>query len=230
MDVTKAQIPRRVFMLQTLSFVPAAYVGLESIAQADPAATYTPSFFTTAEWRFLNAFVDRLIPADDVGPGALDAAVPVFIDLQMNTNYGHGGSWFMQGPFVSAAPEFGYQLNLTPRDIYRQGIAAADHAITSAYGKSLPDMDAPTRDEVLKKLEAGTLDIGTAPPAKTLFAAILQNTHEGYFADPAYGGNKDMAAWDMIGFPGARGDYLNWVDQYGKKYPYAPTSIVGEGT
>ncbi len=31
---------------------------------------------------------------------------------------------------------------------------------------------------------------------------LLQNTKEGYFSDPIYGGNKDMGAWKMIGFPG----------------------------
>jgi gluconate 2-dehydrogenase gamma chain len=59
----------------------------------------------------------------------------------------------------------------------------------------------------------------------TLFGFFWQNTQEGYFSDPSYGGNKDAAAWSMIGFPGARGDYLEWVDQYGKKYPYPPTTI-----
>jgi gluconate 2-dehydrogenase gamma chain len=27
---------------------------------------------------------------------------------------------------------------------------------------------------------------------------------EGFFADPIYGGNRDMVAWRMIGYPGAR--------------------------
>ncbi len=28
-------------------------------------------------------------------------------------------------------------------------------------------------------------------------------TQQGFFADPIYGGNRDMVAWKMIGFPGA---------------------------
>ena len=42
---------------------------------------------------------------------------------------------------------------------------------------------------------------------KTFFTMLLQNTKEGYFSDPIYGGNRGMAAWKMIGFPGAHYDY-----------------------
>jgi len=230
MSVSGSGLPRRLFVFQTLSFVPATAFGLDALthlnAYAAQAENYTPSFFTDAEWRFVNAFVDRLIPQDDVGPGAVEAGVPIFIDQQMGTKYGYGGLWYMHGPFAeNTPPTLGYQLNLTPRQLYQNGIAAADEAITQAHGKGLADLDDATKDDVLKAMEAGTLDIGKKPPSNTLFGFFWQNTQEGYFSDPAYGGNRDAAAWSMIGFPGARGDYLEWVDQYGKKYPYAPTTI-----
>ncbi len=229
MSTSESGLPRRVFVLQTLSFVPATVIGMQFVAPvqafADGAETYTPSFFDAGEWRFLNAFVDRLIPHDDVGPGAVEAGVPVFIDRQMGTKYGYGGLWYMHGPFVEASPLFGYQLNLTPRQLYKAGIAAADRAVMAAHGKSFADLDDPTKDKVLQDMASGSLDIGKQPPAGTLFGFLWQNTQEGYFSDPSYGGNRDAAAWSMIGFPGARGDYLEWVDQYGKKYPYPPTTI-----
>ena len=56
---------------------------------------------------------------------------------------------------------------------------------------------------------------------------LLQNTLEGYFSDPIYGGNKDMAAWKMIGFPGAHYDYREWVGRHGERVPYPPVSIKG---
>ena len=65
-------------------------------------------------------------------------------------------------------------------------------------------------------------------PAKTFFSFLLGNTKEGFFADPMYGGNKNMVGWKMVGFPGARGDYMDWVDQPNVKYPYGPVSISGE--
>jgi gluconate 2-dehydrogenase gamma chain len=223
---------RRDFVFQTLSFLPLAIGGVSLIGEARAAAAqgnYTPAYFTPDEWNFLNAFVARLIPADDIGPGAVDAGVPIFIDKQMDTPYGHGKLWYMHGPFVAAPALLGYQLPLAPRDLYRQGIAAADQAIAKKYSKNLASLDPETQDEALKALEAGTLDIGTATPAKAFFAQILTNTHEGYFADPVYGGNEDMGAWKMINFPGARADYTDWVNQYGVEYPYPPSSIQGEG-
>ena len=56
---------------------------------------------------------------------------------------------------------------------------------------------------------------------------LLQNTKEGYFSDPIHGGNKHMGGWKMIGFPGARADFMDWVDQYGKAYPIGPVGIAG---
>jgi gluconate 2-dehydrogenase gamma chain len=37
-------------------------------------------FFSSAEGEFIEAAVARLIPADALGPGALEAGVPYFID------------------------------------------------------------------------------------------------------------------------------------------------------
>ncbi len=60
------------------------------------------------------------------------------------------------------------------------------------------------------------------------FIHLLQNTKEGYFADPRYGGNHGMAAWVYIGFPGARANFLEWVEQDNVPYPLGPVSIAGE--
>ncbi|MBV9727128.1 MAG: gluconate 2-dehydrogenase subunit 3 family protein, partial [Gammaproteobacteria bacterium] len=42
-----------------------------------------------------------------------------------------------------------------------------------------------------------------------------------------YGGNRDMCSWKMIGFPGARYDYRDWVGRHNERYPYPPVSIAG---
>jgi len=62
---------------------------------------------------------------------------------------------------------------------------------------------------------------------KMFFGFLLQNTKEGYFSDPIHGGNKNAAAWAMIGFPGARADYLDWVGRPGERYPLPPVTIAG---
>ena len=66
-------------------------------------------------------------------------------------------------------------------------------------------------------------------PINDHFIALLwQNTKEGYFSDPIHGGNKHAASWTMIGFPGARADYLDWVAQPGKVYPLGTVTIEGK--
>ncbi|SDV50384.1 gluconate 2-dehydrogenase subunit 3 family protein [Chitinasiproducens palmae] len=222
---------RRLFLRQALGAAPAAVVagsgaiGLQAAAAADAGKTYTPRYFTGDEWTLLNALVDRLIPPDDVGPGAVEAGVPEFIDRQMDTPYGHGALWYMHGPFDESASDlFGYQLSLSPRDLYRNALPGLADAVRKQYNKAYHDLDAAQKDEVLHQLEQGKFAIGRVP-AGAFFGQLLQNTREGYFCDPVHGGNKAMAAWKMIGFPGARGDYLDWVEQYGRNYPLGPVSL-----
>jgi hypothetical protein len=41
---------------------------------------------------------------------------------------------------------------------------------------------------------------GSAP----FFALVLAHTLQGTFCDPFYGGNRNFAGWDLIGYPGVR--------------------------
>lgn len=191
------------------------------------AAAYQPGFFTPAEWQFVNAACDRLIPHDDNGPGAVELGVPEFIDRQMQTSYADGGLWYMQGPFFHAAPEFGYQSKLSPKEQYRLGIRAIDAHCKSVFGKSFAQLELAQQDDVLKQAEKGDINSEDLP-LRTFFASfLLKNTLEGYFGDPMYGGNKDMGSWKMIGYPGVRADYKDFVEIADKPYPYGPVSIYG---
>jgi gluconate 2-dehydrogenase gamma chain len=230
--------PRRRFLRQMLAVVPAAAAGgaaltqsacSPSAGQADaPSDEYKPTYFQADEWSFIRAAVDRLIPEDALGPGALKTGVPEFIDRQMDTLYGAGKLWYMQGPFHTDQPAtLGYQLNLSPRDIYRRGIKACNDWCAEQFGgKPFAELSAAQQDDALTQLEAGKVELDDVPSA-TFFSFLLQHTREGFFADPVYGGNKGMASWKMIGFPGARADFADWIDQPGAKYPYGPVSIDG---
>jgi gluconate 2-dehydrogenase gamma chain len=192
-----------------------------------PAAPYQPVFFHAEEWAFIQSAVARLIPSDDTGPGALEACVPEFIDRQMDAVFGHAAIWYMQGPFVDSLPEFGYQGRLAPRDVYRTGIAAADaHCKRAFAGKPFAQLDAAQQDAVLKGLESGAIEFESLS-GKTFFGFLLQNTKEGYLSDPIHGGNKNAVSWAMIGFPGARADYADWVGHPGARYPLPPVTING---
>src|ERR1700675_1971832 len=185
-----------------------------TIAEATtPAADYVPAFFSPAEWRFINAAVGRIIPSDGPGPGGLDTGVPEFIDRQMELPYGHGAYLYLQGPFQPDAPvTLGYQLRYTPRELYRSGIAAANDACRAAAGKAFADLTADEQDHFLASLENNQVHL-SGPPAAAFFAQLLENTREGYFADPLYGGNRGMAAWKWIGFPGAGAAFTDWAAQ-----------------
>jgi gluconate 2-dehydrogenase gamma chain len=63
--------------------------------------------------------------------------------------------------------------------------------------------------------------------AAPFFETLLQDTRCGFFADPIYGGNRDMAGWKMIGFPGTRYDYRDWVERHNERYPHPPVGIAG---
>ncbi|MDB5860383.1 MAG: hypothetical protein JWQ76_4072 [Ramlibacter sp.] len=198
-------------------------------AAAQPAGgeVYEPAFFTPAEWAFVKAATNRLIPSDEQGPGALDLHVPEFIDRQMETDYGHGGRWFLQGPFHPEADfTLGYQLRFSPRDFYRVAIAEVNVACRQVHGKDFAELAAATQDAILSALEKNTIALPSTK-AGEFFIQLLANTREGYFADPMYGGNRGMGSWKMIGFPGARADFKDWSAKPGKVYPLGPVSIRG---
>jgi gluconate 2-dehydrogenase gamma chain len=178
----------------------------------------------------VQAAVARLIPAEDAGPGAIEAGVPEFIDRQMELPYGHGAWFYLMGPFhPDSPPTLGYQLRYTPREIYRVGIEDANVTARKTYGSEFTRLDPARQDHFLESMEKGVLEFPTVP-APALFSQLLENTREGYFSDPIHGGNRNMIAWRWIGFPGARADFTDWIDQAGTRYPYGPVSVGGAKT
>ncbi|MCC9625957.1 gluconate 2-dehydrogenase subunit 3 family protein [Thalassospira sp. MA62] len=192
-----------------------------------PLSEYQPVYLTADEWKFIMAATDRLIPADGEGPGALDVRVPVFIDLQLAGSFGNADDWYMEGPHDPNAPaQLGYQSPLTPAEVYRAGIAELNKWCENTHGDVFANLDKATKDEVLTALDKGDIKLESTQGAD-LFDLLLQNTKEGYFADPQYGGNYEMASWNFIGFPGARASFREWVGVE-KPYPLGPVDISGK--
>jgi gluconate 2-dehydrogenase gamma chain len=236
-----APTSRRGFLMKSIAILPAAGAlagcDIKAATATSPvageqdkgaAAPYQASFFNADEWPVIQALVDRLIPADAEGPGALQLDVPVFIDRQMDGGFGHASTWYMQGPFHPDAPAIsGHQSAMTPRDTYRTGIAALTrYCETHFAGRRFEQLNAAEQDALLHGMDTGKVKFEHAS-AGHFIALLWPNTKEGYFADPIHGGNKDAGSWKMIGFPGARADYLDWVSQPGKVYPFGPVTIEG---
>ncbi|WP_296256500.1 MULTISPECIES: gluconate 2-dehydrogenase subunit 3 family protein [unclassified Pseudomonas] len=191
------------------------------------AGDYKPTFFTPQEWAFLVAACDRLIPSDQVGPGAVELGVPEFLDRHMQTPYANGGIWYMQGPFLEAAPEFGYQGRLNLRETLRIGIKAMDAYSTKSFsGKAFAELSHAQQEDLLKSAESGKLALDDIS-SKLFFTNLLNEVRNGYFADPSHGGNKNMGAWKMIGYPGMRADYMDWITVRDKPYPLPPVDLSG---
>ncbi len=185
------------------------------------------AFFSADEAALVEAAVDRLIPADERGPGGKDAGCAVFIDRQLSGPYGRAEGLYMRPPFMPGAATQGYQSPDAPAGIYRKALRdISDHVKGAFDGKAFAQLSPQDQDKVLFDLEMGVIALKETKSAE-FFTLLLQNTTEGFFADPIYGGNRDMAGWKLIGFPGARYDYRDWVERHNETYPLPPVGIMG---
>jgi gluconate 2-dehydrogenase gamma chain len=230
--MTDNPIPRRGFLLGAGTAV-AAGLAPPAEAQAPQAAASPPASdaeplltLTPTEHAFIVAAADTLIPADELSPSGSDCGIAVFIDRQLAGAYGNGARLYRDGPFLKGKPELGYQLALNPREFFRAGIAAANEWTRKTYGKDFDRLAAADREAALKAMETGKAEFQGFTSAM-FFDALLQITMEGFFADPIYGGNRNMAAWKMVGYPGLPATYREEFKAYfGKKYDKPPRSIA----
>jgi gluconate 2-dehydrogenase gamma chain len=178
-----------------------------------------------AERAFLTAAVDTLIPADDLSPSGSACGVVDFIERQLASAWGEGAGLYRDGPVLPGKPEYGYQLALTPRELLRAGIVAADAWSRGTHGKDFAALSEAERIAALKAFEGGAAQF-TDVPAKDFFEALLALAMEGFFADPIHGGNRDCASWKMIGYPGQPANYRDYQRYFGKRYDHPPKSIA----
>jgi gluconate 2-dehydrogenase gamma chain len=190
------------------------------------AVVYT--FLNADEAAFVEAAVDTLLPADDLTPGGTELGIALFIDRQLGGSFGQGGRMYRQGPFAPGLPEQGWQLPLTPADAYRMAVPAINRLCQDRLGRDFKDLDEAGRSTVLSDLEHGRIELPDVP-GRVFFELLYQNAIEGFFADPAYGGNRGKAAWRMIGYPGVSTVYADVIEEYhNKPYPHVPQGIADQ--
>jgi gluconate 2-dehydrogenase gamma chain len=223
-----APIPRRSFLVGAGTAVAAGLAPANAqtppaaaAAEPEPLLTLTPT-----EHAFMVAAADTLIPADELSPSGSACGVAAFIDRQLAGAYGMGARLYRQGPFPKAKPELGYQLSLNPREFFRAGIEEANAWSRKTYSKDFDRLSEKDREAALKAMEEGKAEFGGLG-SRMFFDALLQITMEGFFSDPIYGGNRDMASWKMVGYPGLPATYREEIRTYfGKKYDKPPRSIA----
>jgi gluconate 2-dehydrogenase gamma chain len=195
---------------------------------ADPPTAVSPNgwkYFNAHEATTVEAFVDRLIPPDAETPGGKDCGCAVFIDRQLAGPYGQFDGYYMSGPFQQGTKQQGPQSSVTPAQHYRKALAALDKACRDKFGgNAFAELTGDQMDEVISGMEDGSFKLdGT--DSQEFFKLILKDTQNGFLADPIYGGNRDMASWKMLGFPGAHYDYRDWIDRHNVRVSLPPVGI-----
>ena len=192
---------------------------------AESAVPYAYGYLSPQEVRFLDAAVERLIPTDELGPGAKDAGVSCYIDRQLSGMWGMHGRNYRSGPWLEGTPEQGFQSRLIPQEIYRIGIQEINQYCRTKYDKYFEFLSAEQQDEVLQALEQDKVELPSMS-SRLFFDLLWRNTEEGFFADPMYGGNRDKVGWKLLGFPGvASGAYREHLGN-AEIYRAEPVSIL----
>jgi gluconate 2-dehydrogenase gamma chain len=206
---------------------------------ANPPSANTPSantavsgsagytFLDLDEAAFIEALVDHMIPADELTPKGSDLGINIYIDRALAGGWGKGDRLYLQGPWKPGVASQGYQLPLTPAQLYRAGIAATNAHCNKAYGRSFDRLDEAQREEVLVGLSTAKISFDSGLPVRVFWSTLYQTVMEGVFSDPIYGGNRDKAGWRMIGFPGVIAVHHDHVEKYrGKPFPNTPLGIA----
>ncbi len=197
-----------------------------AMSNAGPASAAGYEFLNLDEAAFIETLVDHMVPADEFTPKGTDIGINIYIDRALAGAWGKGDRLYMQGPWKKGVPSQGYQLPLTPAQLFRAGIEAANAHCLKAYGKTFDRLTDTQREELLIGLSTGKLTFDNGLPARVFWTALYQTVIEGMFSDPIYGGNRNKAGWQLIGFPGVIAVHHDHVEKYrGKPFPNKPVSI-----
>src|SRR6201995_460764 len=149
----KQGFDRRDFLKSAVVSGAAAASATTAIATPDAAqaqqAAPTPAPTEPAGYAFLNldeaafveAVVDHMIPADEISPKGTDLGVNIYIDRALAGGWGKADRLYMKGRWNQGAPSQGYQLPLTPAQLYRAGIAATNAHCRKGYGQSFDRLE-----------------------------------------------------------------------------------------
>jgi gluconate 2-dehydrogenase gamma chain len=142
----------------------------------------------------LDAALERLIPSDEFGPGALEAGVGRYVVSMLGrADAGIARDW-------------------------RRSLEQLDALALARTGTAFVELESDLQDDLLELVAAGGAP-GNEPAAE--FVEMLRlRAIEGYFGDPRWGGNAGRAGWAMLGYEGPR---LVWgpYDQRLESIPFS---------
>jgi len=216
-------------------------------------------FFVPFQAAIVEAAAARLIPSDDLGPGATEAGVVYFIDRQLYQQrigyFGYRGQRYGLGPFQGGEATQGDQSALPLAERFRIGILGIEGLAQERFGRGFVRLSPEEQDQILQEMDSGDVEefgrvsLTTQPAtfeggdqgvgqstgqsaitAKAFFELLLAYTIAGFFVDPVHGGNRDMVGWKLIGFPGAQVGYANWILRYGEPFEGPYLSLADHQT
>jgi gluconate 2-dehydrogenase gamma chain len=159
-------------------------------------ATETFTVLTPAEAETLAAIAERIFPATDT-PGAVEIGALHYIDIAL------------AGDYAALAP------------LYRQGLRSINRCARSRCGARFADLVDDEKDAMLIDCEAGR--VTGFKNAAEFFETVRYHVLEGVFCEPQYGGNKNMAGWRLVDFPGQQ---FGYADAYiNRRVDLEPVSV-----
>jgi gluconate 2-dehydrogenase gamma chain len=126
----------------------------------------------------LVAALDRLIPGDEFGPGAVETDVGRFIEAMLG------------------------RADADLRDEWRSSLEQLDELALAREGTGFCELSADRQDHLLELVAAGGVPVGE--PMAAFFETLRLRAIEGYFGDPRWGGNAGRAGWALLGYEGPR--------------------------
>jgi hypothetical protein len=216
----------------------ASIVGCTSSPKPAPSAR-AYRFFTPHQAAVVADATARIAPGPRDDPaeaghdGAREADVTGYIDTMLAALAGDqpmifaGGPWSnrhtsgpdLMGRFIPPDPvaRIAWRKRLAGwQGQYADGIAALDKLAGGDFTKAGP----ARQDEILARQSVSTFT-----------ALLFEHTIEGLYAAPEYGGNRGLAGWKDIGFPGdiqPRGYTSDEVERSDGHDPVARTGIVAD--
>lgn len=168
-------------------------------------------FFTdTLEFETLSHVCERIFPKDKIGPGAIELAVPYFIDNQLAAGYGYNAREYVAGPYFKGEITQGYQSPMIKRDIFKYGILALNLEANKRFKKDFPNISDEQKDNLLVLFESGVVDFNGVS-SSYFFSLLKSAVLAGVYSDPIYNGNNDMKGWMLKEYPGAQMSYKDII-------------------
>jgi gluconate 2-dehydrogenase gamma chain len=194
-------ISRRSLLQTGISAGSVSLVPLIATSSCSAPVAAVPTVLDARTTAALSAFANRIIPADDNSPAATDCGVITYINRSL-------AEW-----------------NQADVVLITEGLQNLDAAAIARFSQNFVQLSAQQQDELMLAMEAGTLE--NFADARQVFNRLHRLTLEGMFSDPYYGGNRNYAGWDLIGYPGAVLASTSDMQQMGGRLPALHTSAYG---